>query len=58
MTGEAQTAAIDGTFRFPIGRIKGRQAYGKAVAQVKGGNYTLSHIRDFRTAMQNERQQI
>ena len=24
-----------------------------ATAQVKGGNYTLSHIRDFRTAMQN-----
>ena len=45
---------IDGTFRFPIGRIQGRQAYGKAVAQVKGGNYTLGHIRDFRTAMQNE----
>ncbi len=44
---------IDGTFRFPIGRVKGRQAYGKAVAQVKGGNYTLSHVRDFRTAMQN-----
>ena len=44
---------IDGTFRFPLGRIQGRQAYGKAVAQVKGGNYTLSHIRDFRTAMQN-----
>ena len=45
---------IDGTFRFPLGRIQGRQAYGKAVAQVKGGNYTLGHIRDFRTAMQNE----
>ena len=44
---------IDGTFRFPIGRIKGRRSYGKAVAQVKGGNYTLGHIRDFRTAMQN-----
>ena len=44
---------IDGTFRFPLGRIQGKQAYGKAVAQVKGGNYTLSHIRDFRTAMQN-----
>ena len=44
---------IDGTFRFPLGRIQGRQAYGKAVAQVKGGNYTLGHIRDFRTAMQN-----
>ena len=45
---------IDGTFRFPIGRVRGRQAYGLAVAQVKGGNYTLGHIRDFRTAMQNE----
>ena len=45
---------IDGTFRFPLGRIQGRQAFGKAVAQVKGGNYTLGHIRDFRTAMQNE----
>lgn len=45
---------IDGTFRFPLGRIQGRQAHGKAVAQVKGGNYTLGHIRDFRTAMQNE----
>ena len=45
---------IDGTFRFPIGRVKGKQAYGKAVAQVKGGNYTLGHIRDFRTAMQNQ----
>ena len=44
---------IDGTFRFPIGRVKGKQAYGRAVAQVKGGNYTLSHIRDFRTAMGN-----
>ena len=45
---------IDGTFRFPLGRVQGRQAYGKAVAQVKGGNYTLGYIRDFRTAMQNE----
>ena len=44
---------IDGTYRFPIGRERGKQAFGKAVAQVKGGNYTLSHIRDFRTAMQN-----
>ena len=44
---------IDGTFRFPLGKIKGKAAYGKAVAQVKGGNYTLGHIRDFRTAMQN-----
>ena len=44
---------IDGTFNFPLGRVQGRQAYGKAVAQVKGGNYTLGHIRDFRTAMQN-----
>ena len=44
---------IDGSYTFPIGRIKGRQAYSKMVAQVKGGNYTLSQIRDFRTAMQN-----
>ena len=44
---------IDGTFRFPLGRVQGRPAYGKAVVQVKGGTYTLSHIRDFRTAMQN-----
>ena len=44
---------IDGTFRFPLGRQRGRQIYGKAVAQVKGGTYTLSHVRDFRTAMQN-----
>ncbi len=45
---------IDGTFRFPLGRVRGRQAYGRAVAQVKGGGYTLGHVRDFRTAMQNE----
>lgn len=44
---------IDGSYTFPIGKIKGRQAYGKMVAQVKGGNYTLSQVRDFRTAMQN-----
>ena len=44
---------IDGTFRFPIGREGGKQAFGKVVAQVKGGNYTLGHIRDFRTAMRN-----
>lgn len=42
---------IDGTMRFPLGRMNGRQAYGKAVAQVKGGGYSLGHIRDFRTAM-------
>lgn len=45
---------IDGTFRFPLGRVRGKQAYGRAVAQVKGGGYTLGHVRDFRTAMQNE----
>lgn len=45
---------IDGTFRFPIGKVKGKQGYGRAVAQVKGGGYTLGHIRDFRTAMQND----
>ena len=44
---------IDGTYRFPIGKVKGRTAYGKMVAQVKGGNYSLGHIRDFRTAMTN-----
>ncbi len=45
---------IDGTFNFPLGRVQGRQKYGKAVAQIKGGGYTLSHVRDFRTAMRNE----
>ena len=44
---------IDGSYTFPIGKVKGRQAYGKMVAQVKGGNYTVSQVRDFRTAMQN-----
>ena len=44
---------IYGTFRVPVGRRQGRQAYGKAVAQVKGGTYTLGQIREFRTAMQN-----
>ena len=44
---------IDGTYRFPIGKVKGRTAYGKMVAQVKGGRYSLGHIRDFRTAMTN-----
>lgn len=53
-TKKVADGGIDGTFRFPIGRERGRQAYGKAVAQVKGGNYTLGHIRDFRTAMQNQ----
>ncbi len=45
---------IDGTFRFPLGRQRGKQTFGRAVAQVKGGSYTLGHIRDFRTAMQNQ----
>ena len=44
---------IDGTFNFPLGKIKGKDAYGKAVAQVKSRTYTLSQIRDFRTAMKN-----
>ena len=44
---------IDGNYRFPIGKVKGRQAYGKMVAQVKGGNFTLDQIRAFRTAMEN-----
>ena len=45
---------IDGRMKFPVGRVSGKQAFGKAVAQVKGGNYTLGHVRDFRTAMMNE----
>ena len=49
---------IDGTMNFPLGRIQGKQAYGKAVAQVKGGNYTLGHIRDFRTAMNNAKAEM
>ncbi len=44
---------IDGSYTFPIGKVKGRQAYGKMAAQVKGGTWTLGQIRDFRTAMQN-----
>ena len=49
---------IDGTFKYPLGRIKGKQKYGKAVAQVKGGTYELSQIRDFRTAMRNEKAEL
>ena len=45
---------IDGTMKFPLGREQGRQAYGTVVAQIKAGTYTLSQIRDFRTAMENE----
>ena len=44
---------VDGTFVFPLGRIRGKQEYGKAVAQIKGGGYALGDVRDFRTAMQN-----
>ena len=44
---------INGTFNFPLGKIKGKDAYGKAVAQVKSGTYTIDQIRAFRTAMQN-----
>ena len=44
---------IDGIYRFPIGKVKGRNAYGKMVAQVKGGNFTLDQVRAFRTAMAN-----
>ncbi len=44
---------IDGTMKFPLGKIQGKQAFGTAIAQVKGGGYTLGHIRDFRTAMQD-----
>ena len=46
---------VDGTFNFPLGKIKGKQEYGKAIAQVKGGNYIPGHIRDFRTAIRNEK---
>ena len=49
---------IDGTYRFPIGKVKGRTAYGKMVAQVKGGRYSLGHIRDFRTAMTNAQAEL
>ena len=49
---------IDGTYRFPIGKVKGRTAYGKMVAQVKGGQYSLGHIRDFRTAMTNAQAEL
>ena len=45
---------IDGRMKFPVGRIKGKPAFGKAVAQVKGGHFTLGDVRDFRTAMNNE----
>lgn len=41
---------IDGTMRFPLG---GKQDFGKAVAQIKGGKCTLGDVRGFRTAMQN-----
>ena len=44
---------IDGTYTYPLGRMTGKLTYGKAVAQVKGGNYTPGHIREFRTAMKN-----
>lgn len=49
---------IDGTYKFPLGRIKGKQKYGKGVAQIKGGGFTLGDIRDFRTAMQNAKADI
>ena len=45
---------IDGRMKFPVGRVNGKQAFGKAVAQVKGGTPTLGHVRDFRTAMNND----
>ena len=44
--------------KFPLGKIKGKQAFGTAIAQVKGGNYTLGHIRDFRTAMNNAKAEM
>ena len=46
---------IDGTLKFPIGKVNGEQGFGKAVAQVKGGNFTLNDIRGFRTAMNNKK---
>ena len=49
---------IDGRMKFPVGPIKGKQAFRKAVAQVKGGKFTLSDMRDFRTAMNNENADI
>ena len=49
---------IDGTMKFPLGRIKGKQAFGTAVAQIKGGTYTPGQIRDFRTAMNNAKADI
>ena len=49
-----KNGGIDGRMKFPIGKVKGRQAFGKAVAQVKGGKYKLGDFRDFRTAMNNE----
>ena len=45
---------IDGTMKFPIGRINGKESFGTAVAQIKGGSLVLGHIRDFRTAMLNK----
>ena len=45
---------IDGRMKFPVGRVNGKQAFGRAVAQVKGGKPTLGHVRDFRTAMDND----
>ena len=52
---KVRDGGIDGTYRFPIGKVRGRNAYGKMVVQVKGGNCNLGHIRDFRTAMANAR---
>lgn len=49
---------IDGTYKFPIGKVKGRQAYGKMVAQIKGGNFTLDQIRAFRIAMENAKSDL
>ncbi len=49
---------IDGILRFPIGKVNGRRAFGKAVAQVKGGQYTLGDLRDFRTAMRNQEAEL
>ena len=44
----AHADAVTETYQKRIAKLQDR------LAQVKGGNYTLGHIRDFRTAMQNE----
>ena len=41
---------VDGRMKFPIGRVKGKQAFGKAVAQVKGGSFKLGDITRFQNS--------